>query len=116
MRISHRGAREADAVFRRYARLGLDRRNISPFEAYDCMRGVCRTDDEARELLAVYDMLRILVASGKRDCARAVREVYFFGAGRRPRRNESAQLAQTRRRRSDEVFQLLSGAEHLSGK
>ena len=90
MRISHRGVRGADEIFRRYARLGLDRRNISVFEAYDCIRGVCHTDKEAAELLAVYDMLRILTVSEKSDCARAVREVYFCGAGRRPRRNDIA--------------------------
>lgn len=90
MLASYRKGREADDIFRRYARLGLDRRNIAPFEAYDCMRGVCRTEEEATALLAVYDTMRLLTVSGKRDCARAVRAVYFYGAGRRPRRNDVA--------------------------
>lgn len=90
MRVSRRGAGETANIFRRYARLGLDRRHIAVFEAYDFMRGVCRTEDEAVELLSVYDTMRIMEISGRGDCVRAVRAVYFYGAGRRPRRNDVA--------------------------
>lgn len=90
MQVSYRGTRKIGDVFRRYARLGLDRRHMAVFEAYDCIRGVSRNDAEARDLLAVYDTLRLLEASERQDCAEAIRAVYFYGAGRRPRRNDVA--------------------------
>lgn len=88
MQKSYRGAQRAYEAFRRYARLGLDRRRMAVFQAYDCIRGVCRDEQDARDMLAVYDTLRLLVASDKQECIDAVRTVYFCGAGRRPRRND----------------------------
>lgn len=75
-------------AFRRFARLGLDRRELSVFRAYDAIQGVTASRASALDMLAVYDTLRLLSASGQSECARAVRAVYFWGAGRRPRKND----------------------------
>ena len=90
MQKSYRGALRAYEAFRRYARLGLDRRRIEVFQAYDIIRGACRDQEDARDMLAVYDTLRLLAASDKQECIDAIRTVYFYGAGRRPRRNDVA--------------------------
>ena len=44
---------EAAYVFRKYARLGLDKRRLKPFEVYAIIRGVSGSEDEAMKLLAV---------------------------------------------------------------
>lgn len=75
-------------VFRRFARLGLDRQTLSVFEVYNVIRGMTKSDSAALDMLAVYDALRLLTASGQGECAQAVRAVYFWGAGRRPRKND----------------------------
>lgn len=75
-------------AFRRYARLGLDRRTLSVFEVYDVIKGMTPNASAALDMLAVYDALRLLTASGQGECALAVRAVYFWGAGRRPRKND----------------------------
>ena len=75
-------------AFRKYTRLGLAKRNLSPFDAYDRIRGVCRSKSDALDLLAVYDTLRLLRISGKYDVIKAVYAVYFDFLGRRPRKNE----------------------------
>ena len=82
-------ARRDDAAIalRRYARLGLDRRHLSPFEVYSVIRGVCRGEREALSLLAVYDTVRLLDMTDP-ETADAVREVYFFDKGRRPLKNQ----------------------------
>ncbi len=90
MQRSYRGTAEAYEAFRRYARLGLDRRKMAVYQAYDSIRGVCPDDNDAGAMLAVYDTLRLLAASDKQECIDAVRAVYFPGAGRRPRRNDVA--------------------------
>ena len=83
-----RGVFDAYTAFRRYALLGLDRRSLSVFEAYECIRGMCATGSAALDMLAVYDTLRLLRASERAECIAAIRAVYFYGAGRRPRKND----------------------------
>ncbi len=77
----------AAQVFRKYARLGLDRRKLSPFEAYAVMRGVSRSEREALELLAVYDTVRLLSLTDP-ETEKALRAVYFFDRGRKPLKNQ----------------------------
>ena len=79
---------DAERAFRRFAAFRLDRRRLSPFEVYASIRGLCTDEESALDLLAVYDTLRLLELSGKRECVRAVRAVYFSMSGRRPRRND----------------------------
>ncbi|MBQ9079852.1 MAG: hypothetical protein IJY27_02160 [Clostridia bacterium] len=88
--MSQRYGRVSDAAvaFRRYALLGLDRRCLTVYEAYDCIRGMCASEAMTLDMLAVYDTLRLLRASEKEECIAAIRRVYFLGAGRRPRRND----------------------------
>lgn len=83
-----RGASDAYTAFRRYALLGLDRRSLNVFEAYECIRGMCATSSAALDMLAVYDTLRLLRASERAECIAAIRTVYFYGVGRRPRKND----------------------------
>ncbi len=78
---------EAAHSFRKYARLGFDRGEIKPFEAYARMRGVSKNDGEAEKLLAVYDMMRLLAFSDP-ECAMAVRAVYLVERGKQPRKNQ----------------------------
>ncbi|NLW73881.1 MAG: hypothetical protein GX057_03160 [Clostridiales bacterium] len=82
-----RGYRDAELAFRRYAEYGLDRRRLDMFEIRDAIRGCC-SGQSAYDMLAVYDTLRLLEAIGQKECADAVRAVYFAGGGRRPRRND----------------------------
>ena len=78
----------AASMFRRYARLGLDRREIKPFDVYGVIRGVSRNEKEAYALLGVYDMMRLMTLTDK-ECAEAVRAVYFADGGRTPKRNQT---------------------------
>lgn len=78
----------AERAFRRYAAYRLDRRRLTPFEIYAAIRGLCAGEEEALDMLAVYDTLRLLELNGHPECAGAVRSVYFWSAGRRPRRND----------------------------
>ena len=74
--------------FRKYARLGLGNRKLSPFDVYDRIRGVCSSKSEALDLLAVYDTMRLLRASNKIEVTNAVKAVYFSMQGKKPKKNE----------------------------
>ena len=78
---------EAAYVFRKYARLGLDKRTLKPFEVYEVIKGVCRREDEAMKLLAVYDTVRLLSLTAPESLL-ALRAVYFFDKGRTPLKNQ----------------------------
>ncbi len=75
-------------AFRKYTRLGLSKNNLYPFDAYDRIRGVSRNKEDALDLLAVYDTLRILRISEKYDVIDAVYAIYFDMHGRKPKKNE----------------------------
>lgn len=81
---------EAAYVFRKYARLGLDKSDIAPFDAYARMRGVSKNDTDAAKLLGVYDMMRLLSLTDP-ESASAVREVYFAERGKRPLKNQTSE-------------------------
>lgn len=76
------------SAFRKYTRLGLASQHLSPFDAYARIKGCCKTESDARDLLAVYDTVRLLKISGKSDILSSVYAVYFSYMGRLPRRNE----------------------------
>ena len=78
---------EAAYVFRKYARLGLDKRKLKPFEVYNVIYGVCASEEEALKLLAVYDTVRLLSLTAP-ETLRALRAVYFFDRGRTPLKNQ----------------------------
>lgn len=78
----------AQRAFRRFARLCPKYESASYFDLCRRLRGSCRSDREAIELLAVFETLRWLRASGKDECADAVEAVYFADRGRTPRKNE----------------------------
>ena len=75
-------------MFYKYARLGFDRRHFSSIQIASKVRGCCSSEGEALRLVAVYDMLRVLEAVGKKASADAVRAVYFVNRGRSPRKND----------------------------
>lgn len=79
---------EIERAFRRYAGYGFDRRELKVFEVYEAIRGCCPSEKTALDMLAVYDTLRLLYATGNTECVDAVRVVYFTASGRRPRRND----------------------------
>lgn len=81
---------DAARAFRKYARLGLDHRELKVFEAYARIRGVSRDENEALTLLCVYDMMRLLSLTD-RESADAVRAVYFFDKGRTPAKNQTSE-------------------------
>ena len=78
---------EAAYVFRKYARLGLDKRSLKPFEVYEVICGVCASEGEAMKLLAVYDTVRLLSLTAP-ETLEAVRDVYFFDRGRTPLKSQ----------------------------
>ena len=78
----------AASMFRRYARLGLDRQEMRVFDAYRLIRGVSKGEKEAMELLGVYDMMRLLSLTDN-ESAEAVRAVYFAECGRAPKRSQT---------------------------
>ena len=76
------------SAFRKYTRLGLSDEKLSPFEAYDRIRGVSKSREDALDLLAVYDTLRLLKLSDRKEIIRAVYYVYFDTLRRKPKKNE----------------------------
>ena len=76
------------SAFRKYTRLGLASDRLSPFDAYDRIRGVSKSYGEALDLLAVYDTLRILKMSGKLDIIAAVYAIYFDAINKKPKKND----------------------------
>ena len=78
----------AASMFRRYARLGLDRQEMRVFDAYRLIRGVSKGEKEALELLGVYDTMRLLSLTDS-ESAEAVCAVYFAEGGRAPKRNQT---------------------------
>lgn len=80
---------EAAFVFRKYARLGLDRTVLKPFEAYETIRGVSPSEKDALKLLAVYDTVRLLEYTDP-EAIGAVRAVYFFDRGKTPQRAQTS--------------------------
>lgn len=77
----------AVGYFRKFALICPDAERISYFSLCDRLRGACRTEATALLLLAVFDMLRLLEASGNAEAAEAVRAVYMADGGRVPGRN-----------------------------
>ena len=64
-------------AFVKYTRLGLASEKLSPFHAYRRIRGVSRSEEEAYDLLAVYDTVRILKLLNKRDELHTVKAIYL---------------------------------------
>ena len=78
----------AAAAFRKYARYGFDRRRLSAFDMYECIKGSVASVQQAKEMLAVYDTLRLFAAYGREETVRAVRAVYFTYPGCRLKKND----------------------------
>ena len=76
------------SAFRKYTRLGLATQNLSLFEAYDRIRGACKTEEEALDLVAVYDTVRLLKISERADIIKALRAVYFYSSRPTAKKNE----------------------------
>lgn len=74
-------------VFKKYSRLGLARGDLDATEVYGRIIGCSKSKKEARELLAVYDTVRILGITGRKDCLDALREIYFSPSCKRLGRN-----------------------------
>ena len=64
-------------AFRKYTRLGLSSEKLSPFVAYSRIKGCSRNNNEAYDLLAVYDTIRFLKILKKNEILRTVKAVYF---------------------------------------
>ena len=63
----------SNRIFYKYARLGFDRRHFSSIEIATRAYGCCASENEALRLIAVYDMLRVLEATGKKINGEIVR-------------------------------------------
>ncbi len=107
---------DAALMFRKYARLGLNRRKLQVFEAYAVIRGVSKNENEAQKLLAVYDTVRLLKLTDD-ETASAVEAVYFYDGGRSPKRSQISGrvLAFATERNLDErsVYRRLHRAKEL---
>ena len=75
-------------AFLKYARLGLNKRNLSAVGAAAYIGGCSSSPAEAVRLLAVYDTLRVLRAEGRGECADAISFVYFSKKGKVLRKND----------------------------
>lgn len=106
----------ATRAFIKYARLGLDRRDLTSAELASRLHGSF-SDMGVAELMTVYDTLRVLEALGKGESAEAVRAVYFRDRGRSPRKNDTtyAVLRFAAERHMDErtVWRRLNEARRL---
>lgn len=78
----------AAKAFRRYAMYGFHKRRMKVFEAYASIRGIMADEARALDMLTVFDTLRLLSATGERECIAAVRDVYFANRGRPMKKNE----------------------------
>ena len=76
------------SAFRKYTRLGLATQNLSLFEAYDRIRGACKTEQESLDLVAVYDTVRLLRILERTEVIRAIQAVYFYTSKGMPKKNE----------------------------
>lgn len=83
-----RGKDRAVVYFRKFAIICPDAERISYFSLCDRLRGACRTEAAALRLLAVYDTLRFLRASGEAETAEAVKSVYMVDGRKAPGKNE----------------------------
>lgn len=88
MKIKMSDSSRVARAFGRYARYGFDRRELENFEMMACIRGSTANIHEAREMLAVYDTLRLLKYMKKTEVLQAVHSVYFQRRGRRLHRND----------------------------
>lgn len=77
---------KAAMAFRDYARLGLCS-SKSALDTVCRIRGLC-SDEGALDMLAVFDTLRLLEVSGENIALRAVRDIYFATAKKKPHANE----------------------------
>lgn len=89
---------KASRAFRNYARLGLCA-SKSALDTVCRIRGSC-SDECALDMLAVFDTLRLLEVSGDTIALRAVRDVYFATAKKKPHSNE---ITLRIRRLADEI-------------
>ena len=76
------------SAFRKYKRLGLATQKLSLFEVYDRIRGLSKNEQEALDLLAVYDTVRLLRISEKTDVIKALSAVYFYPSNATSKKNE----------------------------
>ena len=80
--------REAVAAFRKYARYGYDKMELSFFELCDSARGAAPSRESAAQIAAVYMTLKALENFSRQETADAVRNVYFSYADRPLKKNE----------------------------
>lgn len=77
---------KAARAFRDYARLGLCP-SKSALDTVCKIRGICG-DSTLLDMLAVFDTLRLLEVAGDDIALRAVRDIYFVTAKKKPHANE----------------------------
>ena len=112
MRMSKSENRRATCAFLKYARYGFDGRSLYSFDMVDNIRGCAENKRDAREMLAVYDTLRFLAITGRRDVLRAIRAVYFVDDGKRLKRNDLS--LRIRRFSMENYYDERTVARHLN--
>ena len=75
-------------VFRKYARLGLDGETLNPIQVYKRIDVVCISRRSKLDMLAVFDLLRILELNGENETIDAIKQVYFYGKNYRLTKTE----------------------------
>lgn len=70
-------------VFRKFARLSIDFERLNPMQAYKRIELLCTSRRSRLDMLAVYDMLRLLYLSDEAEIVDALYRVYFKGKGHR---------------------------------
>lgn len=114
-----RGRDRAVAYFRKFAVICPDADRISYFSLCDRLRGACRTEAASLRLLAVYDTLRFLRATGHSETAEAVEAVYMVDGAKAPGKNEIScrvrRFAESHSMDDRTVWRRLSDAKELYG-
>ena len=73
---------------RKYIRLGLYHRELSPLRAYQRILGVSKKREDALDLMAFYDTARFLRIAGKQEALRVFLKVYYRERGGRFAKND----------------------------
>ena len=75
-------------IFRKFARLGLEREGLNPLRVCKIIDVCCMSKKTKLDMMAVSDTLRLLELEGEGEIASAVRAIYFSTASHRLAKNE----------------------------
>ena len=66
-------------TFRKFARLGLDSESLNPIQAYKKIDILCYSHRSRLDMIALYDVMRLLWLDNEIETINAIKNVYFAG-------------------------------------